>query len=194
MLRTAPVIASTRVLTSRSRSRWPRTPRGLLDGRDALAGALGAAGDRVDQTAGLGLDLADEGRDLARCGLRFLRELAYLLGDDREPAALLAGAGGLDRGVQREQVRLPRDARDRVHDAANLVRALRQRADRGADLCEASASAAMASVAVPAARTPSSARSRAFWAASAVTALAALSVAIRDASLTAARVDSTIRT
>ena len=43
---------------------------------------------------------------------RLLGELAHLVGDDREPAALLAGAGGLDRGVEREQVRLLGDPPD----------------------------------------------------------------------------------
>ena len=48
-----------------------------------------------------------------------LGQLADLLGDDREPAALLAGAGGLDGGVQRQQVRLLGDPADRVDDAAD---------------------------------------------------------------------------
>ena len=43
--------------------------------------------------------------------LGLLGQLADLLGDDREAAALLAGARGLDRGVQREQVGLLGDRR-----------------------------------------------------------------------------------
>ena len=43
---------------------------------------------------------------------RRLGELAHLVGDDREAAALLAGAGGLDGGVERQQVGLVGDRRD----------------------------------------------------------------------------------
>ena len=57
--------------------------------------------------------------DLAGGGLGLLGELADLLGDDGEAAALLAGAGGLDRGVERQQVGLLGDAGDRVDDAAD---------------------------------------------------------------------------
>ena len=56
----------------------------------------------------------------ARPGL--LGELAHLFGDDREAAALLAGARRLDRGVQRQQVGLAGDAGDRLDDAADLAR------------------------------------------------------------------------
>ena len=45
-----------------------------------------------------------------------LGELADLFGHDREAPALLAGAGGLDRGVEREQVGLLRDAGDGLDD------------------------------------------------------------------------------
>ena len=81
----------------------------------------GALGDDADDVRGLGLDLADQRRDLRRGGLGLLGELADLLGDDGEAAALLAGAGGLDRGVEREQVGLLGDAGDRVDDAADLL-------------------------------------------------------------------------
>jgi hypothetical protein len=47
-------------------------------------------------------------------------ELADLFGDDGEAAALFAGAGGLDGGVEREQVGLFGDAGDGVDDAADL--------------------------------------------------------------------------
>src|SRR5207342_706794 len=59
--------------------------------------------------------------------------LADLLGDDREAAALLAGAGGLDGGVERQQVGLLGDAGDRVDEADDLARALRELADRRRD-------------------------------------------------------------
>ena len=193
MLRTAPVIASTRVLTSRSRSRWPRTPRGLLDGRDALAGALGAAGDRVDQTAGLGLDLATRA---AIWRLRPAIPPRACVPPRRRPRTR-GPARRRGRPRSRRSARAgssaPRCPRS-CPRSANLVRALRQRADRGADLARRRPARRWPRSRCQTARTPSSARSRAFWAASRSPALAALSVAIRDASLTAARVDSTIRT
>jgi hypothetical protein len=80
---------------------------GLLDGRSALLGARGALLHHVDRLDGLGLDLADQQRDGRGGLLGLLGELADLLGDDGEAAALLAGARGLDRRVERQQVRLP---------------------------------------------------------------------------------------
>ena len=53
--------------------------------------------------------------------LGFLGELADLLGDDREPAALLPGASGLDRRVEREQVGLLGDCGDRLDDRSDLL-------------------------------------------------------------------------
>ena len=53
--------------------------------------------------------------------LGLLGELSDLFGDNREAAALLAGAGGLDRGIQREQVGLLGDAGDRCDDRADLL-------------------------------------------------------------------------
>ena len=84
---------------------------GALDRDGAALGARGGVGDHVDDLAGLALDLADQAGDLARGGLGLLGQLADLLGHDREAAALLAGAGGLDGGVERQQVRLLGDAR-----------------------------------------------------------------------------------
>ena len=107
---------------------------GLLDGRDAVLGAPRAVVDDADDVGGLGLDLADQARDLAAALLGLLGQLADLLGDDGEAAALLAGASGLDGGVERQQVRLLGDAGDRVDDPADLLRASRELLDRGRDL------------------------------------------------------------
>ena len=76
----------------------------------------------------------DQAGDLAGRGLRLLGELADLFGDDGEALALLAGAGGLDRGVERQQVGLGGDRGDRVDDPADALGALGQLADRGAGL------------------------------------------------------------
>src|SRR3954463_2727948 len=94
----------------------------LLDGRDAVLGATGAVLDDLDGLGGLGLDLADEPGDRAGRRLALLGQLADLLGDDREAAALLAGARRLDGRVQRQQVRLLGDAGDRGDDALDLLR------------------------------------------------------------------------
>src|SRR3954447_14716085 len=102
----------------------------LLDRRDAVLGLAGAVLDDLDGLGGLGLDLADEARDRAGGRLAFLGQLADLLGDDREAAALLAGAGGLDGRVQRQQVRLLGDAGDRGDDALDLLRLRAELADR----------------------------------------------------------------
>jgi hypothetical protein len=57
-----------------------------------------------------------------RCGFcRPIGEIANLLRDHRKTAAGVAGAGGLDRGVQRQQIRPLGDQADRVDDAVDLV-------------------------------------------------------------------------
>src|SRR3954454_20441286 len=103
---------------------------GLLDRRDAVLGLAGAVLDDVDGLGRLGLDLADERGDRAGGVLGLLRQLADLLGHDREAAALLAGTGGLDGRVQRQKVRLLRDAGDGLDDAADLRRLGAELADR----------------------------------------------------------------
>ena len=102
----------------------------LLDHGRAVGGALGAVLDDANGLGGLVLDRADQLRDLVRGVLGLLGELAHLIGHDREPAALLARAGGLDRGVQREQVGLLGDPGDRRDDRADLLGLGSQLADR----------------------------------------------------------------
>src|SRR3954468_1108439 len=68
----------------------------LLDGGDAVLGLAGAVLDDLDGLGRLALDLADQARDRAGGRLALLGQLADLLGDDREAAALLAGSRGLD--------------------------------------------------------------------------------------------------
>ncbi len=77
------------------------------------------------------LDLLDELGDRGGRSTGLLGKLADLLGDDRESAAVLAGAGSLDRGVEREQVRLVRYAGDRLEDSPDLARLLRELLDPG---------------------------------------------------------------
>jgi hypothetical protein len=63
-----------------------------------------------------------------------LGELAHLVRDHGEAAALLAGARRLDGGVEREQVRLIGDLLDDAHDARDLPRLLAQALDDGGEV------------------------------------------------------------
>ena len=54
--------------------------------------------------------------DALRRLTRLLRELAHLLGDNGESASLLAGTRRLNRRIQSEQIRLPRNVRDEIDD------------------------------------------------------------------------------
>ena len=108
----AAAISSIRRPVSSTDSPSARNGPGLLDGARALVGAARAVLDRRDGELGLALDLADQAGDRRGRGLGLLGELADLFGDDGEAAALLAGAGGLDGGVEREQVGLLGDAGD----------------------------------------------------------------------------------
>eukprot|EP01038_Epipyxis_sp_PR26KG_P000684 gene686-biopygen478 len=74
-----------------------------------LAFGAGAAGEPVDAGADQRLDLA--GRIGAALG-----EVAHLASHHRKAAALLAGAGRLDRGVQRQDVGLEGDAVDHADE------------------------------------------------------------------------------
>ena len=104
----------------------------LLRGRRDLADQVGGPADRrhdlAQQAAGvLGHRHAAAGElaDLVGGLLAPLGELADLAGHHGEPLALGAGAGGLDRGVQGQQVRLVGD----VLDDLDLLRDLPHRGD-----------------------------------------------------------------
>ena len=58
--------------------------------------------------------------DLARRRLTLLRELAYFRGNDRESASVLAGARGLDRGIEGEEVGLVCDLPHRGDEAIDV--------------------------------------------------------------------------
>jgi hypothetical protein len=57
---------------------------------------------------------------LGRFG-RTLRQRADLLGHHREAPARLSGPGGLDAGIERQQVRLESDLVDDADDLTDLV-------------------------------------------------------------------------
>ncbi len=94
---------------SRAGARWRRSPRCAARRGGELGGAAGPAW--ISSTVAA----------IWPAALGLLGELAHLLGDDREAAALLAGAGGLDRGVERQEVGLVGDAGDRLDDAADAL-------------------------------------------------------------------------
>jgi hypothetical protein len=99
-----------------------------------LAGLAGALLGSHDRGVRLVPHPGDDHRNRLGGVHRALGELADLGGDDGEPLARLAGPGGLDGGVQREQVRLRGDVVDQLQDVADLLRALaegqRPRGDR----------------------------------------------------------------
>ena len=66
---------------------------GLADGGDAVVGPGDALLDDRDGVAGLRLHPLDQPGDLAGRALRLLGELADLLGDDGEAAAVFTGRG-----------------------------------------------------------------------------------------------------
>ena len=82
---------------------------------------------RHDRRVRLVLDRGDDLADRLRRGHRPLRQLAHLGRHDREPAPGLAGARGLDRRVQRQQVRLLGDLVDQLEDLPDLLAPLTER-------------------------------------------------------------------
>ncbi len=88
---------------------------------DALLGLGGARLGRLHGGRRLLLDLTDHLADLLRRLHRALGELAHLVGHHREPAPGLAGARGLDGGVQGEEVGLVGDLLDDLQDLADLL-------------------------------------------------------------------------
>src|SRR5581483_7324956 len=77
---------------------------------------------RTDDLDGFCLNVFDEEAYLFGRTGRVFSELADLVRDNRETAAVLAGASGFDRGVEGQQVRLIRDGIDHFDDVADLGR------------------------------------------------------------------------
>ena len=103
-------------------SRALRRRRSLADALPAQRHGANGAGRAV-------LDLGDDRADALGSSPRFVGELANLLGDDGEAAALFAGSRRLDGGVQRQQVGLLGDGGNSVDDPADLPRLGPQRPD-----------------------------------------------------------------
>ena len=94
-------------------------PISLMAATEFLRRALHAR-DVIGDFVGRFRGLAGERLDLGR--------------DHRKAAAGVAGAGGLDGGVQRQQIGLLGDRRDQLDDVADLLRGTRQLADAAVGL------------------------------------------------------------
>nr|WP_245538447.1 hypothetical protein [Thauera phenylacetica] len=92
------------------------SPAGVVP--DLAGFRLGAAHQR-EHGLGIGGDHRGRRFDL-------FRELAHLVGDDREAAPRFAGPSGFDGRIEREQIGLVGDVVDQLPDVANLHRALAQ--------------------------------------------------------------------
>ena len=103
---------------------------------DAVRHALGADGHLLGRAVDAALHVLDERTDLFGRDGRALGQIANLVGDDGEPAATLAGLRGDDGRIEREQVRLSGDVVDDPDDVADLLRALRELAERALGLVD----------------------------------------------------------
>src|SRR5204862_5333084 len=77
---------------------------------------------RFDDAMDLLLRRAHAGPDFFRRARALLGELAHFTGYHAEAEPVFAGAGGFDRRVERQEIGLARDARDAVHQFADLAR------------------------------------------------------------------------
>ena len=92
--------------------------------RDDPSERLASLGDQSHALIDLRGRGGNQALDLFGRLRRTLGERAHLGSDDRETAARVAGARGLDPGVQRQQVRLEGDFVDDANDLADLLRRL----------------------------------------------------------------------
>lgn len=90
-----------------------------------FAGRSNAFGNGADLAA----DRPGQGLHLARAFFRVLGEGAHLIGHHGEAASMLAGARGLDRRIDRQQIGLVGDIRHGAGDVANIAGLRFQRAD-----------------------------------------------------------------
>ncbi len=110
-----------RLLRARSRD-LRHDLRNLLDRRHDLAQRRPRLVHQVDTLLHLAGAVGDQVLDVLG-GLRgALGEAAHLRCDHGEAASGLAGTRGLDRGVERQQVGLPRDLVDHADDVGDLAR------------------------------------------------------------------------
>ena len=94
---------------------------GLSGGGDAFVDLPVAGEHRLDRALGLMLDVLDHLGDFLGGRGGAFGQLAHFVGDDGKAASLLAGAGGFDGGVQRQQVGLVGDVVNHADDFADLI-------------------------------------------------------------------------
>ena len=90
---------------------------------------LGGAGHAADRAGGGGAHFVDGGGDVHRGGGGALGQLAHLVGHHGKAPAGFAGAGGLDGGVQRQEIGLVGDVGNGARHVANLADGLIQPLD-----------------------------------------------------------------
>ena len=106
-----------------------RTRRAIGQCR-ATSRRVAARLDRLHGAGGLTLDRIDELADLAGRTRSALRQLAHLVGDNGKTPALLARARRLDGRIERQQIGLIRNPANHLHDPADILRAVTERADQ----------------------------------------------------------------
>ena len=90
---------------------------------------LGELAHGLAARAAVAPDLLDEARDVGSGHRRALGEFSHFVGHYGEAAPLLSRARRLDRGVERQEIRLIGDLADEVDDAGDLLRPRIERAD-----------------------------------------------------------------
>src|SRR5579871_6571689 len=105
-----------------------RAARLFTAGR-ALAHLLAALLHRLHRLLYARPHTPDQTADLPRGGCRPLGQLADFIGYNREAPAMLARAGGLDSGIERQQVGLLGDLVDGLDDGSDSLALLSQLLD-----------------------------------------------------------------
>ena len=103
-----------------------QSPAGRLRHLQGAVGAALAAVHCTDCALGADLDGADHLLDLRRGLLRAVGQCAHFVGDHGEATACLASSGGLDGGIERQQVGLAGNRADHIQHAGNFVGAVGQ--------------------------------------------------------------------
>ena len=111
---------------------------GLVGGDDSLLYGSGAALHAGDGSEGAVLNALDHAGDLAGGLCGGFGETADLSGDYGEATALIAGASGLDGGVEGEEIRLAGDLVDDGDDLRDAPRVVAEEADGGRGVADRS--------------------------------------------------------
>ena len=96
----------------------------IADGLRPPLHAFPAGQDAFDRLLRITLNDTDALRNLPSCLLGCLGQLTHLIGHHGEPSSLLASTCSLNRRIEREQVCLLRDARDRIDHLPDFLGAV----------------------------------------------------------------------